>query len=125
MGKRSTMETNDELLVAVAGRYRIADRERKTRILDEIIEVTGHQRNYVIRVLNTWGPRSSPRSEVVESMTPQFEKCSSFLGKLPIESAGSDLIAADPIAEQRLDLGLPGEVYRVAPLNHRGGRSRG
>ena len=40
--RRVSMATRDELLRAVAARYRSSQRAEKTRILDEFAAVTGH-----------------------------------------------------------------------------------
>jgi hypothetical protein len=59
------MATRDELLAAVAARYRVSGRAEKTRILDEFAAVTGHHRKHVMRLLRT-GPsdrRSTQRPQ--------------------------------------------------------------
>jgi len=59
------MATRDELLAAVAARYRVSGRAGRTRILDEFAAVTGHHRKHVMRLLRT-GPsdrRSTQRPQ--------------------------------------------------------------
>src|SRR4051794_19704680 len=53
------MTTRDELLSAVAARYRSSSRAEKTGILDEFAAVTGHHRKHAVRLLRS-GP-SDPR----------------------------------------------------------------
>lgn len=63
--RRVSMATRDELLAAVAMRYRESRRAEKTRILDEFAAVTGHHRKHAVRLLRA-GPtdrRSAPRPE--------------------------------------------------------------
>ncbi len=45
--RRVSMATRDELLAAVAARYRSSSRAEKTRILDEFAAVTGYHRKHV------------------------------------------------------------------------------
>jgi hypothetical protein len=49
-----------ELVQAVAGRYRGANVDQKKRILDEFVAVTGYHRKHAIRVLNNPTRRQSP-----------------------------------------------------------------
>ena len=62
---RVSMATRDELLAAVAVRYRESPRAEKTRILDEFAGVTGHHRKHAVRLLRSEPSdrRSAPRSE--------------------------------------------------------------
>lgn len=63
--RRVSMATRDELLAAVAARYRESPRAEKTRIVDEFAAVTGHHRKHAMRLLRV-GPsdrRSTPRPE--------------------------------------------------------------
>lgn len=50
------MATRDELLVALAARYRGSGRAEKTRILDEFASVTGHHRKHAMRLLRAGPP---------------------------------------------------------------------
>ena len=45
------MASRRELTEAIAGRYRVADRHEKQKILDEFTEVTGFHRKHAIRLL--------------------------------------------------------------------------
>jgi hypothetical protein len=49
--RRVSMTTRDELLGAVAARYRSSVRSEKTRILDEFAAVTGYHRKHAMRLL--------------------------------------------------------------------------
>ena len=51
-------ETQQELVDAIAGRYRAGTVDEKGRILDEFVALTGYHRKHAIRVLNG-GPRQS------------------------------------------------------------------
>ena len=53
--RRVSMATRDDLLAAVAARYRDSGRPEKTRILDEFAAVTGHHRKHAMRLLRN-GP---------------------------------------------------------------------
>lgn len=50
------MATRDELLVALAARYRGSRRSERTRILDEFVSVTGHYRKHAMRLLRAGPP---------------------------------------------------------------------
>lgn len=45
-------DTRDELVTAIARRYRESGRKEKTRILDEFVAVTGYHRKHALRVLH-------------------------------------------------------------------------
>jgi len=45
--------TRRELVLAVGGRYRMAQPDERQRILDEFVAVTGYHREHAIRVLNS------------------------------------------------------------------------
>jgi hypothetical protein len=47
--RQLSVATRRELIEAVATRYRAADREGKTKILDEFVKVTGFHRKHAIR----------------------------------------------------------------------------
>jgi hypothetical protein len=55
-------EAKREYVKAIRGRYRKAEKKRKTVILDEFCEVCGYQRKYAIRLLNrrARAPRKKP-----------------------------------------------------------------
>jgi hypothetical protein len=57
------MATRDELMAAIAERYRSGLRWEKVRILDEFVAVTGYHRKHAMRVLREGrsGKRSGPR----------------------------------------------------------------
>ncbi|MEE7505159.1 hypothetical protein MMR14E_18970 [Methylobacterium mesophilicum] len=57
--RRVSMATRDELLVALAARYRGSGRAEKTRILDEFASVTGHHRKHAMRLLRAGRLRQS------------------------------------------------------------------
>ena len=56
------MATRDELLVALAARYRGSGREEKIRILDEFASVTGQHRKHAMRLLRAGPPGQAPAS---------------------------------------------------------------
>jgi len=58
------MATRDELLAAVAARYRDSRRAEKTRILDEFAAVTGHHRKHAMRLLRAGPSDREPASRV-------------------------------------------------------------
>lgn len=51
--RRVSMATRDELLAAVAARYRSSPRADRARILDEFTAVTGYHRKHAMRLLRT------------------------------------------------------------------------
>jgi len=57
------MAARDELVAAIAGRYSLADRTERSRILDEFTAVTGFHRKHAMRLLRAGQPsrRSGPR----------------------------------------------------------------
>ncbi|KIG16813.1 Mobile element protein [Enhygromyxa salina] len=59
MSKRITTDTRDELLESLVTRYEAADRDKKGRILDEFVQLTGHHRKHATRVLNRWQPKTN------------------------------------------------------------------
>ncbi len=62
--RRVGMATRDELLAAVAARYRDSRRAEKTRILDEFAAVTGHHRKHAMRLLRAGPSDREPASRV-------------------------------------------------------------
>ena len=56
------MATRDELLAAVAVRYRGCGRSEKSRILDEFASVTGHHRKHAMRLLRSGSVKQAPAS---------------------------------------------------------------
>lgn len=56
------MATRDEMLAAVAARYRDSSRVEKTRILDEFASVTGHHRKHAMRLLRAGPSGQDPAS---------------------------------------------------------------
>ena len=60
--RRVSMATRDELLLAVAARYRDSRRLEKSRILDEFVAVTGHHRKHAMRLLRAEAPERGPTS---------------------------------------------------------------
>lgn len=61
--RRISMETRDELLEAVAARYRAATRAEKGRILTEFAEISGYHRKHAARLLR--------REHVVDRSQPR------------------------------------------------------
>src|SRR3954464_407351 len=60
--RRVSMATRDDLLAAVAARYRDSRRPEKTRILDEFAAVTGHHRQHAMRLLRAGPSDREPAS---------------------------------------------------------------
>lgn len=60
---RISMATRDELVVALAARYRLSNRDERGRILDEFTEISGLHRKHAMRLLRAGQPnrRSGPR----------------------------------------------------------------
>ena len=58
--RRVSMATRDELLMALAARYRGSGRADKTRILDEFASVTGYHRKHAMRLLRAGPPGQAP-----------------------------------------------------------------
>lgn len=56
------MATRNELLVALAARYRGSGREEKSRILDEFACLTGHHRKHAMRLLRAGSSKQGPAS---------------------------------------------------------------
>lgn len=84
------MATRDELLAAVAGRYRSGEREEKGRILDEFAAMTGHHRKHAMRLLRAGlgdrrtGPRPHRRlydDAVREALIVLWEASDRICGK--------------------------------------------
>jgi hypothetical protein len=63
--RRISMATRDELILAIADRYREAERAQKARILDEFVVITGYHRKHAMRLLRSGrlNRRSAPRPE--------------------------------------------------------------
>src|SRR5271168_1777188 len=61
MGRRISMATRRELVLAVGQRYRAASRAEKRTILDEFTAVTGYHRKHAIRMLRS-AARRQPAS---------------------------------------------------------------
>lgn len=53
MEKKISASTREELVLAIAERYRAATHAEKRAILDEFVAVTGYHRKHAIRVLNS------------------------------------------------------------------------
>jgi hypothetical protein len=60
--RRVSMATRDELLMALAARYRGSGRADKTRILDEFASVTGLHRKHAMRLLRAGPSGQAPAS---------------------------------------------------------------
>jgi hypothetical protein len=60
--RQVSMATRDELLVALAVRYRGSGREEKSRILDEFACLTGHHRKHAMRLLRSDSMKPAPAS---------------------------------------------------------------
>ena len=61
MEKKISASARDELVRAVAERYRAATRAEKLAILDEFVAVTGYHRKHAIRMLNSAAVAAEPR----------------------------------------------------------------
>jgi hypothetical protein len=57
MGMGLTMGERRSVTRETAGRYRLADKKGKQRILDEFTQTTGYHRKYAIGLLSHWGKR--------------------------------------------------------------------
>jgi hypothetical protein len=68
--RQVSMATRDELLAAVAARYRSSIRAEKTRILDEFAAVTGYHRKHAMRLLRAglfdWRSASRPQRRLYD-----------------------------------------------------------
>src|SRR5215468_12180896 len=87
--RQLSLASRIELTEAIAGRYRVADRDEKQRILDEFTQVTGFHRKHAIRVLTQKakvGAATPLRSRlydeaVVQSLTILWEAADRICGK--------------------------------------------
>jgi hypothetical protein len=83
------LATRRELIQAIAGRYHVAARADKKKILDEFIEVTGFHRKHAIRALRRTSPTEGARAQrpriyhqaVVEGLTILWEAADRICGK--------------------------------------------
>lgn len=83
------MASRRELIEAIAGGYRVANREEKQKILDEFTKVTGFRRKHAIRVLAqkakaAAGTRTRSRlydEAVVQALTILWEAADRICGK--------------------------------------------
>src|SRR3954447_4541443 len=105
--RRVSMATRDELLAAVAARYRSSPRADRARILDEFTAVTGYHRKHAMRLL-----RTSP-SEPVAARQPR---------RLYDEAVRAALIllweASDRICGKRLKALIPTLVPAMERHGH-------
>jgi hypothetical protein len=101
--------TRREILRALGQRYRVADREAKARILDELVAITGYNRKYAIRVLCARG-----RSESSGTI-PQR-------GRIYDEAVKEALTliweAGDRICSKRLKAAIPAFVVSMERHGH-------
>ena len=67
--RRVSMATRDDLLAAVAARYRDSGRPEKTRILDEFAAVTGPHRKHAMRLLRNGPSDREPACERSDGST--------------------------------------------------------
>jgi hypothetical protein len=51
--RRISMATRDELILAIAERYREVERAQRARILDEFVGITGYHRKHAMRLLRS------------------------------------------------------------------------
>lgn len=70
--RRVSMATRDELLAAVAERYRSSPRADRARILDEFTAVTGYHRKHAMRLLRTSPSSPWRRVSVAGCTTRRF-----------------------------------------------------
>ena len=61
--RRISAATKNELIKAINGRYAEASRREKTRILDELVAITGHHRKHVIQLVRYPGRVAAPRAK--------------------------------------------------------------
>jgi len=54
--RRISMTTQNELVVALAGRYALGSRADRGRMLDEFAALTGHHRKHAMRLLRAGVP---------------------------------------------------------------------
>lgn len=84
------MAVRDELVAAIADRYRAGLRWEKVRILDEFVAVTGYHRKHAMRLLREGGRAiARRRGRRAGSMTKRFVRRWLSFGKLPIGFAAS------------------------------------
>src|SRR5215831_6529719 len=87
--RQLSLASRRELTEAIAGRYRMADRDEKQKILDEFTQVTGFHRKHAIRVLSQKakvGAATRVRSRlydeaVVQALTVLWEAADRICGK--------------------------------------------
>jgi hypothetical protein len=58
---RISMATRDELVVALAARYQLSNRDERGRILDEFTEISGLHRKHAMRLLRAGQPQPAIR----------------------------------------------------------------
>lgn len=89
MKKKISPSTRDELVRAIAERYRAATHDEKLAILDEFVAVTGYHRKHAIRVLNSVAVAANarrPRLQVYDdavrlALIPLWEASDRVCGK--------------------------------------------
>lgn len=144
MGRRITMATREELVVAIGARYAKATRAEKGKILDEFMQVTGYHRKHAVRVLGGSSRTRSDRGRgrqaiygeaVREALVVVWEASDRICGKrlkvvLPalVKSLeGHGRLDLDPEVRQQLLGASPATIDRLlAPVRKqaKGGRKR-
>lgn len=109
MGRGVSKDTRDELVTAIARRYRESGRKEKTRILDEFVAVTGYHRKHALRVLHR-GVADRDASAV------------STRSRVYDQAVAEALVilweAADRMCGKRLKAALPGLVQSMEHHGH-------
>jgi hypothetical protein len=109
MKRRVSMVTRNEILRALADRYRNAKRLEKTRVLDELVAITGYHRKHAIRLLGG-------RAYVGPSETTR-------VGRRIYDDAVKEALivmweAADRICGRRLKVVIPSFVENMERHGH-------
>ncbi len=107
MKRTVSLETRRELCLAIAERYRVADRQSKKLILDEFVKVTGYHRKHAIRILRDQKKKSTMKA----------------VGKRIYEAAIEEALivlweAADRICGKRLKALLPTLIEAMERHGH-------
>lgn len=101
------MTVRDELVAAIAERYRSGLRWEKARILDEFVAVRGYHRKHAMRLLRNGraGKRSGPR--------PFLDEPDDALVADPVLQEADDPFLGN-LREERPDIGVENEIHLPA-----------